>query len=146
MMIIAVIICLWGCTQARRVAFDDYVNNQASYKNSNILITANIKQLLDNYEIIKGKDIEVTAPIIHFEERDAPSWYLVIGSEEKNIRAYETNYRRFIPSDAIYLARLAKKDGGEVVVRGSLMDSGIELDQLTYGEIIVNTNVPSSAS
>jgi hypothetical protein len=146
MMIFSAIICLWGCTQTTRVALDNYVNNQGLYKDSNILITANVKELLDNYEIIMGKDIEVTAPIVHFEERDAPSWYLVIGSEEKSLRAYETNYRRFIPAKAIYLARLAKKEGGAVVVRGSLLDSGIELDQLTYGEIIVNTNVPSSAA
>jgi len=140
------IISLWGCTQTKRVALDSYLQNQAGYKDNEVLITANFKELLENYEIIKGKDIEVTAPILHFEERDAPSWFLVIGNAEKSIRAYENSYRRFIPWQAIYLARLAKKEGGEVAVRGRLLDPGIELDQLTYGDIIVNTNVPSSAA
>ena len=140
------IISLWGCTQITRVDIDNYVHNQGQYKENDVLITANLQELLGNYEIVKGKDIEVTAPIFHFEERDTPSWFLVIGNKGKSIRAYENSYRRFIPWQAIYLARLAKKQGGEVAVRGRLLEWGIELDQLTYGDIIVNTNAPSSAA
>ena len=115
------------------------------YAGKYILISAGLEEVLEHYQLLLGLDIEVAAPIAHFEERDAPSWFITLGKEGKTIRAYEDNYRRFIPPDAVYLARWAKKEGGTVTARGKLMTWGIELDELTYRDLIVNTNVSSSA-
>jgi hypothetical protein len=137
---------LFGCTELIRVDAETYMLNQGMYKGKYILISADLEEVLEHYQLLQGLDIEITAPITHFEERNAPSWFVTLEKDGNMIRAYEDNYLRLVPSDADYLARWAKKEGGKVTARGKLMARGMELDQLTYRDLIVNTNASSSAA
>ena len=125
---------------------ETYMLNPGMYEGQYILISADLEEVLEHYQLLQGLDIETAAPITHFEERDAPSWYVTLEKDGNMIKAYEDNYQRFVPSDADYLARWAKREGGTVTARGKLMEWGMELDQLTYRDLIVNTNVSSSAA
>ena len=131
---------LLSCTQMIRVDADTYLQNQASYEAKHTIITTDLEDVLENYELFQGKNIEVTAPLTHFEERGSPAWFLTLEKDGKKIRCYEDDYIRYVPPDVLYLARWAKRDGGEVIARGKLKEGGIELDQLTYKSLIVNTN------
>ena len=122
------------------IDYDTYMQNQASYKNEDIIITAEIGQVLDNYEVFEGKRIETHALISHFEERDSMVWHLILEKEGKKLRAYEDDFLGFVPPDAVYLARWAKNEGGSVTARGELRKGGMELNQLTYKSLIVNTS------
>jgi hypothetical protein len=135
---------LLGCTKLVRIDAANYLNNQALYEGKALLISADLEEIVDQYQRFQGKDIEVTAPITHFEEKNAPVWFLTLEKNGKKIRCYEDDYRRFVPPDVFYLARWAKHEGGEVTARGKLQKWGIELDQLTYKGLIVNTNAPPS--
>ena len=119
--------------------------NPDIYEGQYILISADLGEVLEHYQLLKGLDIETAATLTHFEERDAPSWYVTLEKDGNMIKAYEDNYQRFVPADADYLARWAKREGGTVTAQGKLMEWGMELDQLTYRDLIVNTNVSSSA-
>ena len=136
---------LLGCTELIRVDSETYMRNPGMYEGKYTLISADLEEVVENYQLYEGLDIEIVAPITHFEERDAPSWFVTLEKDGNMIRAYEDNLR-FVPSHADYLARWAKKEGGEVTARGKLMAGGLELDQLTYGNLIVSTNVLSSAA
>ena len=138
------IVTLLGCTQMIRVDADTYIQNQASYEVKHTIITAELEDVLENYELFQGKDVEVTAPVTHFEKKDSPAWFLTLEKDGKKIRCYEDDYLRYVPPDALYLARWAKQEGGEVTARGKLKEGGIELDQLTYNTLIVNTNAMPS--
>ena len=131
---------LVGCTQMIRVDADTYVHNQEQYEGKATIITAELGEVFENYELLQGKRIEITAPIIHFEERDAPSWFIVFEKDGQKIRGYETDFLGWVPPDAVYLARWAKKEGGDVIVQGKLIGEALELDQLTYKTLIVNTS------
>lgn len=132
---------LLGCsTRITRIDADTFLNNQALYKNADVIITADLAQVIDNYAAFEGREIELTAPISHFEERDSISWHLVFEKEGKKLRAYEDDFLGFVPPDAVYLARLAKNEGGGVTARGELRKGGMELHQLTYKSLIVNTS------
>jgi hypothetical protein len=89
---------------------------------------------------LQGKRVEISAPITHFEERDAPSWFITFEKDGQKIRGYESDFLGWIPPDAVYLARWAKKEGGNVTAQGKLLGNGLELDQLTYKTLIVNTS------
>ena len=137
-------VTLLGCTEMIRVDTDTYMQNQASYEGKHAIITAELEDVLENYELFQGKHIEVSAPLTHFEERDAPAWFLTLEKNGKKIRCYEDDYISYVPPDALYLARWARRDGGEVTARGKLKEGRIELDQLSYKGLIVNTNtIPS---
>jgi len=137
---------LLGCAELIRVDAETYMLNPGNYEGKYILISADLGEVLEHYQLLQGLDIETAAPITHFEERDAPSWYVTLEKDGNMIKAYEDNYLRFVPSDADYLARWAKREGGTVTARGKLMEWGMELDQLTYRDLIVNTNLSSSAA
>lgn len=129
-----------GCTQMIRVDADTYVNNPQQYEGPDTLITAELGELLANKELFQGRRIEISAPITHFEERDAPSWFIVLEKDGQKIRGYESDFLGWVPPDAVYLARWAKKEGGDVIAQGKLFGEEIELDQLTYKTLIVNTS------
>jgi len=131
---------LFGCTHMIRVDADTYIQNQASYEGKHTIIKSELEDVLENYELFQGKDIEITAPVTHFEERDSPAWFLTLEKNGKKIRGYEDDYIGYVPPDTLYLARWARREGGEVTARGKLKKGGIELDQLSYKNFIVNTN------
>ena len=98
-----------GCAQQMiRVDSDTYFSNQAAYEDKNTIITANLVDVVDRKDLFEGKTIEIIAPVIHFEERDSPVWYLIFEKEGKNIRAYESDFLGWVPPDALYLASWAK--------------------------------------
>ena len=129
-----------GCTQMIRVDADTYMNNPEQYEGQDTLITAELGELLENKELFQGKRVEIAAPITHFEERDAPSWFIVLEKDGRKIRGYESDFLGWVPPDAVYLARWAKKEGGDVIAQGKLFGDELELDQLTYKTLIVNTS------
>ena len=139
------LITLLGCTELIRVDAETYMRNPAMYEGQYILISADLGEVLEHYELLQGLDIETDAFVTHFEERDTPSWFVTLEKDGNTIRAYEDNYSRYVPATADYLARWAKKEGGTVTAKGKLMSWGMELNQLTYRGLIVNTNAPSSA-
>ena len=137
---------LLGCTELIRVDAETYMLNPGIYEGKYILISASLEEVSEHYQLLQGLDIETAALLTHFEERDAPSWFVTLEKDGNTIRAYEDNYLRFVPADADYLARWAKREKGTVTAQGKLMEWGMELDQLTYRDLIVNTNVSSSAA
>ncbi len=134
------LIILIGCSPMMRIDADTYLHNQELYEGKATIITAELGEVFENYELFQGKRIEITAPIIHFEERDAPSWFIVLEKDGQQIRGYESDFLGWVPPDAVYLARWAKKEGGDVIAQGKLIGEGMELDQLTYKTLIVNTS------
>ena len=134
------LIVLIGCAPMIRIDADTYLQNQEQYEEKATIITAELGEVFENYELFQGKRIEITAPIIHFEERDAPSWFIVLEKDGQQIRGYESDFLGWVPPDAVYLARWAKKEGGDVIAQGKLIGEGMELDQLTYKTLIVNTS------
>lgn len=136
---------LTGCAQQIvKVDSDTYFRNQAAYQDKSTIITADLVEVVDRNDLFEGKWIEISAAIIHFEERDAPVWYLIFEKEGRKMRAYESDFLGWVPPDAVYLARWAKNEGGDVTARGEVRDGNMELDELTYRSLIVNTSaIPS---
>ena len=136
---------LTGCAQQMiKVDSETYFSNQAAYEDKNTIITADLVEVVDHDDLYEGKTIEINAPILPFEERDSPVWYLIFEKEGKKIRAYESDFLGWVPPDAAYLARWAKNEGGDVTARGEVRQGNMELDELTYKTLIVNTSaIPS---
>ena len=65
---------------------------------------------------------------------------LILEKDGRQLRAYEDDFLKYVPADAVYLARWAKNEGGYVTVRGRLLDERMELNQLAYKNLIVDTS------
>ena len=142
--IIFAIVALLGCTQMVRVDADNYIQNKALYNGNHILIVSTLEDVLDNYEIFQGMNVEITGTITHFEELDSPKWFLTLEKDGKKINAYEDYPLHGVPKDVVFLARWAKREGNGVTARGKVKKWGIELDLLAYKDLIVNTNRASA--
>ena len=138
--IIFAIVALLGCTQMVRVDADNYIQNKALYNGNHILIVSTLEDVLDNYEIFQGMNVEITGTITHFEELDSPKWFLTLEKDGEKITAYEDYPLHGVPKDVVFLARWAEREGSEVTARGKINKWGIELDLLAYKGLIVNTN------
>jgi len=133
-------VVLLGCTKMIIVDADTYIQNQAYYEEKYVLIKADPEDILEQYKLYKGKNIELTAPVTYYGDWGFSEWYLTLEKEGKKIRCYEESYRYHLPWRALYLVRWAKSEGGEVTARGKLRKDGIELYELAYKGLIVNTN------
>ena len=129
-----------GCTHMIKTDMDTYLKNQEAYKRKKIVFTTDVKDLVDRYELYQGREVEISAPISYFGKKDFSTWYIILTRDEKQIRAYEDNYKSYINSDALQLITWAKSEGGSVTVRGKLKEMGIELNKLTYNAYVVHTN------
>ena len=61
---------------------------------------------------------------------------------DNSIRAYEENYKENIDIYTLNLLGRVLSEGGELTVRGTLLDEGIELDYISYLNYGINTNLP----
>jgi hypothetical protein len=129
-----------GCTHMIKTDMDTYLKNQEEYKRKKIVFTTDLEDLVERYALYQGREVELTAPITYLGKEDFSTWYIILERDEKQIRAYEDNYRNYINRDALQLLTWAKSEGGEVTVRGKLKEMGIELTKLTYNEYVVHTN------
>ena len=134
------LIALLGCTKMIRVDADTYMKNQAFYEGKHVLIKADLEDVLDQYKLYKGKNVELTAPVTYYGDWGFSGWYLTLEKDGKELRCYEERYKYYLPWKALYLVRWAKSEGGEVTTRGKLKNDGVELYQLAYKDLTVNTN------
>jgi len=129
-----------SCTKMIRVERDAYIQNQAFYEGKNILIETNLEDVVTQYPLYNGKNIEIVAPISHYGEWGLAGWYLTLERDGGKLRCYEENYKYYLPWKALYLVRWAKSEKGEVKARGKLRKDGMELCALAYKSLTVNTN------
>ena len=133
-----------GCSQIARVNSDQNTLSLRPEDEKSIVIKADFEDVVARQEFFLGKDIEISAPITHFEQIDSAVWYLTLEKNGKKIRCYEDDFLGYVPPDILYLARKAKREGDEVTVRGRLKERRIELDHLAYKSLTVKTSVPPS--
>jgi len=138
--IIALLI-LSGCKHMVRTDIDTYLENRQEYKRKRVVLTTDLEDILNRYELYQNKEVELSAPVSYFGKEGFSTFYLNLAKDGKQIRAYEDNYQHYVNRDALQLLIWAKSDGGEVTVRGKLKEEGIELLQLAYNDYVVDTNV-----
>jgi len=119
---------------------DSYLKNQAYYKGKRVIITADLENILERYELYQGKEVELSAPVTYFGKWNFRTWYLILEKNGRKIRCYEDEYRIYAGRDALSLLKFAKSEGSEVTIRGKLKHDGIELNRLIYKDYVVNTN------
>ena len=95
-----------GCMQKElvRVDLDTYLKNQQQYKDKHVVITATLKDVTEHYDRYKGREIEVSAPIVYNGFRSFWTWYVLMEQDGKKLRCYEEHYRLLPAPVAVDLA------------------------------------------
>jgi len=140
---VIVLVVIVGCAPMIKIDIDTYLQNPDHYRKMDVVFTTDLEDLLERYELYKGKEIEITAPATSFGNWKFWTWYLMLEKNGKKVRAYESEYRIYPDLYALDLMKVVRSEGGEVTVRGKLNRDGIELDRLAYKNFSINTNIKS---
>jgi hypothetical protein len=139
LLIIAIVVS--GCVHMVKTDMDTYLKNQEEFEGKQVVFTTDLQDLFARYDMYRGKEIELTAPVTYFGSWHFRTWYLILEDGENEIRAYESEYRIYPDRYAVYLMRAAMRENGSVTVRGKLERKGIELNRIFYKDYAVNTNL-----
>jgi len=146
--VVLVLTLVWGislgCQHMVKTDMDTYLNNQEAFRGKRVVFTTDVKDLIERYEIYRGREVELTAPFSYFGYWHFWTWYLMLESQGAAIRAYESEYRNYPDRYALSLLRVASSEKGRVTVRGKLERNGIELKRLFYKNFTVNTNIKTN--
>jgi hypothetical protein len=123
-----------------RVDMDTFLEHQAFLEGKSLLIATELNAVKEQYALLEGKNIELTAPVSYFGDRKFRTWYLILEKDGNTLRCYESKYRLYPERNALFLLMKARDEGGEITVRGKLYYDGIELNCLIYKNYVVNTN------
>ena len=105
-----------------------------------MIFTTTLEDLLVRYELYRGKEVELSAPVSYFGKEDFHTWYLTLEREGKQLQAYEDSYRDYVDIYTLNLMIWVKSEGGDVTVRGKVKEKGIELNRLAYKEYYLDTD------
>jgi len=141
---IVLLLSMAGCAPKPliKVDIDTYLKNQVQYKDKNVVIVTTLKEVMAHYDLYKGKDIELSAPVTYYGKSLFWTWYLMLEKDGMKLRCYEDKYRHYPDPLAVDVGLRARSSGDEVTVRGKLYSDGISLDRIIYDGYDINTNNP----
>jgi hypothetical protein len=133
-----------GCMHKEivKVDLDTYLKNQEQYKNKEVIITTTLKDVIEKYDLYKGKTIELSAPITYYGRSSFWTWYITLQKDGFKLRCYEDHYRLYPDTRAVDAALSARTRGDAVTVIGKLYKDGLEMDRLMYDGYDIDTNYP----
>lgn len=132
--IVIIVLSLIGCAAkpAVRMDVDTYVKNRGQYKTTNILITADIGDLVKHTDLLRGAEVEVAGLVSYFGTNNFWTWYVLLEKGGHTIRCYAHQYRVEPGRDALQLVRWAKTEHGEITISGTLKNDGIAIRYISY--------------
>jgi hypothetical protein len=123
-----------GCTvkEKVRVDIDKFIQDQASYINKEVTITATLEDIVSRYHLYLGKTIEVSAPFTYYGSEKFWTWYIRLQNGENTLRCYTHHYRIKPQNRATNLLLKAKNKKEPITVRGVLNRDGLDIKEFFY--------------
>lgn len=142
LLLLPIVILLSGCfpKPVVRVDIDTVLKDNETIAGKTALITADLKDILDRYDLYLDRNVEVTAPVSYFGSAGFWTWYLLLEQDGQTLRCY-THYYRIEPGrDAVTLLSILRSQKGRLTVTGTLRRDGIDLKTMTYNSQTVRTD------
>lgn len=130
-----------GCMQIVKTDMDTYLKNNKPFKRKHVVFLTSIEDIKEQYDLYYKKEIELSAPVSYFGRDDFETWYIILGENDRTIRAYEDKFKDYTDIYAHNLLAWVKSEDGHLTVRGKLDKNGIEITLLTYKDYTVTTDL-----
>ncbi len=142
--IIAVVFMGCAPTPPVRMDLDTYIKNSGQHNISDILIAADIADLMVHKEILREKDVEVAGLVRSFGAHNFWTWYIILEKNGHQIRCYAHQYRVEPGRDALHMVRWVQAEHGELTISGTLKNDGIAIRYMRYkGDLVTPYYKPS---
>jgi hypothetical protein len=130
-----------GCVHMVKTDLDTYLTNKGEFRGKQVVLETDLQDLLERYDIYRGKTVELTAPVSYCGSWHFWTWHIILEEGDTMIRAYESEYRIYPDRRAVFLMRAAGREKGSVTIQGKVERNGIELNRIYYKDLAVNTNI-----
>ena len=138
-LIIAIVIS--GCVNMVKTNLDTYLTNKEEFRGKQVILETDLRDLLERYDVYRGKTVELTAPFTYFGSWHFWTWHIILDDGDNMIRAYESEYRIYPDRRAVFLLKAAEREKGSVTIQGKVERKGIELNRIYYKDFAVNSNI-----
>ena len=141
--LLCVVILFSGCAIKKqvRIDIDTYIENQASYVNKDVMITASLEDIVSRYSLYLGKRIEISAPLNYFGSKKFWTWYILLQKGEHTLRCFTHYYRLKATNEAQNLLLRAKSKNEPIRVLGVLFKDGLEIEEFSYDGLYVDPSI-----
>jgi len=135
----ALILLASACSSLPRVrsTIDEVLADPAAYENTELIITADIVDVLDRYHLYRDRRIEVTGTVAYYGNRSFWTWYITLVSGDRQLRCYTRHYRVSAGRDARAVLLRAFSAQKPLTVNGFLRNDGIDIREIIYEDQVV---------
>ena len=128
-----------GCAPKKRIVLDldQYLQNPEAHTQNHVVLSATLDDIENRYDLYRGKEITITAPVTYYGRHRFWTWYLTLQKEGKELRCYTHHYRILAGWDAIVMLKRAMNNNKPLTVTGIMTKAGLEIKMLCYENQIV---------
>jgi hypothetical protein len=132
-----------GCAHKEevRVDLDSFMSNQAAYADKRVTITAGIDDIVQRFELYRGKQVEVAAPVSYYGRLKYWTWYLTLEEQGKQLRCYTHHYRLSADRFAIMMLKQAMYAKAPITVVGRVFKDGLDIVQMMYDGSVIRPDL-----
>lgn len=135
-----------------RAPLDHVLSDPGAYEDCELIVTASIRDVLENHSLYQDRRIEVTGELAYYGSRSFWTWYLMLADQQSELRCYTNHYRLSVGRDAEVMMQRAAKEKKPLTINGVLRNDGIDIREILYeGQMVrpkfkppVLYNVPGS--
>jgi len=136
---LAVLLPVAACSSLPRVRapLDQVLADPTAFEDSELIVTADIADVLERYPLYRERRIEVTGTVVYYGRQSFWTWYLLLTDGQRTLRCYTHHYRLSAGRDAKVMLLRALKDRKPLTVNGFLRNDGIDIREIVYeGQIV----------
>lgn len=123
-----------------RATLDDVLSDPEAYEDCELIITASIRDVLENHSLYQDRRIEVTGELAYYGSLSFWTWYLMLADQQNELRCYTNYYRVSVGRDAEVMMQRAAKEKKPLTINGVLRNDGIDIREILYEGQLVRPN------
>jgi hypothetical protein len=137
--LVAVLLPVGACSSLPRVRaiLDHVLADPAAFEDCELIITADIADVLERYPFYHERRVEVTGTVAYYGRQSFWTWYIMLADHEHTLRCYTNHYRLKAGRDAETMLLRAFADRKPLTVNGVLRKDGIDIREVVYeGQVV----------
>ncbi len=133
-----VLLAVASCALPRvHSTLDEVLADPATFDNCELIITADIADVLNRYQLYHGRRVELTGTVAYYGHRSFWTWHIMLADGQQQLRCYTHHYRLSVGRDAQAMLLRAFAAQKPLSVNGILRNDGIDIREIVYEEQIV---------
>lgn len=132
----------FACSSLPRVrsTLDEVLADPAAFEDCELIITADIGDVLDRAPLYRERRIEVTGTVAYYGTRSFWTWHIMLADGQRQLRCYTRHYRVSVGRDAETMLLRAFAAQKPLTINGFLRNDGIDIREIVYEDQIVRPN------